>query len=508
MNFDIKTLIFVAGLINIIQIFIFWRFYTYNKTYKCIKWWLFWSIAEAVSYMVMFLRNIPSLFNHVVIIQNSSMIAGLIFLYIGILRFRGKKEKLLQILIPYFIFVIILIYYSYFDNDLLIRTVSIYLFISAILIISFYELLKEKKNPYKYLPFTFLFFGLIFFLRIIFLFTDRSSINFMEPDPLNFILFISTFSASILWTYGFILMINNKVNSELTESKDQLKLIFDTSPDAVIISRMSDGIIINVNNNFINSSGYTKEELLGNTTLSLALYADPSVRDNITKEILNSGFVDNYEAEFIKKDGSIIKVLLSASKIILDGISHYISISKDITDQINAQKSLIENEKKFRQIFERSSVGIVLVDLDKKFTACNSAFCNFIGYKEDELIGKTISDITYEEDIEIGMKELKLIIEGKLESFKAQKRYVTKDDKIVWGEINISLVRNTENKPLFFLPVIQNVTQKRETEINLNQSVLELKQMNQLMIDRELKMVELKKEINELLKKTGSEPKY
>ncbi len=142
----------------------------------------------------------------------------------------------------------------------------------------------------------------------------------------------------------------------------------------------------------------------------------------------------------------------------------------DITERKQAEMELIQSEAKFRSTFDQSPVGSVIVGLDKHFIRCNSAFCNFLGYPESELIGKTISDITHPEDLEIGMKELKQMMEGKIESYTRQKRYIRKDGSIIWGEISIRLVRDANNEPLYFLPIIQNITERKQAEEALGAS--------------------------------------
>jgi PAS domain S-box-containing protein len=145
-------------------------------------------------------------------------------------------------------------------------------------------------------------------------------------------------------------------------------------------------------------------------------------------------------------------------------------ISQDITGIKQAEFKLSESESRFRSVFEQSSVGSVFVGLDKRFIKCNRAFCTFLGYKENELIGKAISDITFPGDVEVGMKELKRIAEGKLDSFSVQKRYVRKDGMVVWGETSISMVRDSTGDPLYFLPVIKDITDRKNAEESLQES--------------------------------------
>jgi PAS domain S-box-containing protein len=157
--------------------------------------------------------------------------------------------------------------------------------------------------------------------------------------------------------------------------------------------------------------------------------------------------------------------------------------SQNITVRRQTEISLKESEAKFRNIFTESPVGKLMVGLDKKIITCNKSFCNFIGYSEDELIGKTIADITYAEDIELGMPELKQIAEGTLESSTIHKRYQRKDGCIAWGEIKISLIRNEQNKPMYFLPVIQDITARKQSEEErerLNHKIAQMQKLESL----------------------------
>ncbi len=130
-------------------------------------------------------------------------------------------------------------------------------------------------------------------------------------------------------------------------------------------------------------------------------------------------------------------------------------------------KAMMESEAKFHSIFTQSPIGSVVVDLDKKFIKCNNAFCRFTGYTEDELIGRTIADITHPEDLEIGMDELKQLAAGEVDSSKVKKRYLRKDGSVIWGELSISVVRDKNNKPLYFLPVIKDITGEKESEAEI-----------------------------------------
>lgn len=141
--------------------------------------------------------------------------------------------------------------------------------------------------------------------------------------------------------------------------------------------------------------------------------------------------------------------------------------AQDISERKNIELQLIESEMRSRSTFDQSPVGSAIIGLDKRFIKCNEAFCNFLGYTDDELQGKTISDITYPEDVELGMQDIKQMIEGKKEPATLQKRYVRKNGTITWGEVTISLGRDRDNKPICFLPIIQDINERKLAESRL-----------------------------------------
>jgi PAS domain S-box-containing protein len=138
--------------------------------------------------------------------------------------------------------------------------------------------------------------------------------------------------------------------------------------------------------------------------------------------------------------------------------------------QLKNEVSLRESEMKFRQTFDLSPIGIVMVGLDKKFLRCNDSFSKSLGFNMKELLGKTIADMTHPEDISIGMDDMMAIAKGELETSHVQKRYLRKDGEIVWGDVLISLIRNNSGEPQYFLAIIQDITESKKIVEALRES--------------------------------------
>jgi len=107
---------------------------------------------------------------------------------------------------------------------------------------------------------------------------------------------------------------------------------------------------------------------------------------------------------------------------------------------------------------------MVLVGLDKRFIDCNEAFCRFTGFSKEEILGRTISSITYDEDLAIGDVEMKKLLEGKIESSTFEKRYIHKSGSMIWGEINICLLNKLVNQSPYFLATIVDITERKNSD--------------------------------------------
>ncbi len=136
-----------------------------------------------------------------------------------------------------------------------------------------------------------------------------------------------------------------KQNRDLRESEDKFRLTFNFSPDAVSISRMDDGLYVDISEGFIRATGFTREDVIGRTPLELGIWHDPADLQQLVLKLQENGFVENLEAQFRRKDDSLVTGLLSARVIALKGVAHIISITRDITERKEREKELLKIEK-------------------------------------------------------------------------------------------------------------------------------------------------------------------
>ncbi len=149
-----------------------------------------------------------------------------------------------------------------------------------------------------------------------------------------------------------------RIEQNLQESEERFRLAFYTNPDAITLSRLTDGKYIDVNKGFTENIGYTKEEALGKTAQELNIWADLGARSLLTKELKKKGLVANFETGFIRKDGKRITGLMSAAVMRLNGEAHIISITRNIEHIKQTERALRKSEERFRYLFENSPVAL------------------------------------------------------------------------------------------------------------------------------------------------------
>ena len=118
----------------------------------------------------------------------------------------------------------------------------------------------------------------------------------------------------------------------LRESEEKFRLTYNSSPDAVSITRFEDGLYIDINEGFTRATGYPRGEVIGKTSLELDIWYDPADRQKLIQGLQEKGYYENLEAQFRRKDARLTTGLMSARVISLKGVSHLISITRDITE--------------------------------------------------------------------------------------------------------------------------------------------------------------------------------
>jgi len=141
------------------------------------------------------------------------------------------------------------------------------------------------------------------------------------------------------------------------EDKEKFEIIFNTSPDAVIISRLEDGKIVSINEGFTELTGYTNEDVNGKSSVEICIWAKAKDRDGMVQMLREQGKCENLECVFRRKNGTDRCGIFSAKIIKIKGVQHIISVTRDISEWKQSEEKikalLVEKELMLREVHHR-----------------------------------------------------------------------------------------------------------------------------------------------------------
>jgi PAS domain S-box-containing protein len=267
--------------------------------------------------------------------------------------------------------------------------------------------------------------------------------------------------------------------ARLKESEARFRRTFELAGSGMAHIGM-DRRFIRVNRRLCEILGYTEEELLKLTGRQISHPDDLDII-NEQRPRLHAGETDRVEVEkrYVRKDGSIVWVQfhMTLERDAQGAPLYEIGVFDDITAQLDAQLRLRESEARFRQTFELAGSGICHVR-DGRFIRVNKSLCEILGYSEQELLGKTVKEVSHPEDRDVTDAERARIRKGEIESARFEKRYLRRDGGVVWCRIAITVVRDVFGVPQYEVAIFDDITERKKAEAALREAHEELKRSN------------------------------
>ncbi|MBW2118501.1 MAG: PAS domain S-box protein [Deltaproteobacteria bacterium] len=199
----------------------------------------------------------------------------------------------------------------------------------------------------------------------------------------------------------------------------------------------------------------------------------------LTLQAFEDGKVHEHDTQVIGQDGKEIYFHCTTNISLKNDEGNptaVIEISRDITEQKQAEKALRESEGRFRTIFENSPIGIDIVDKEGRPLYVNIALQEMLGYSEDELRSMAFTEYTHPDDVEDSLKLVRSLLDGKSDYLDMEKRYYQKDGKLIWAHTTISAVRDADGEFQYFIAMVQETTERKRSEEALKEKDRELRQ--------------------------------
>ncbi|MDD2701584.1 MAG: EAL domain-containing protein [Sideroxydans sp.] len=251
---------------------------------------------------------------------------------------------------------------------------------------------------------------------------------------------------------------------ELRDKDELYRTAFFTSPDAVNITRMSDGMYLDVNEGFERITGWHRDEVIGKTSLEISVWHAPEDRKRLVERLQRDGFCENLEAVFARKDGSTLTGLMSAKGVEIKGEPCILSITRDISHLRQTESSLL----KLSLAVEQSPNTIVITDLDARIEYANQAFTNITGYTLDEVRGKNPNLLQSGKTPKSTYDDMWAhLTAGK--AWHGELINKRKDGSIYIEAATLSPVRQADGRITHYLAVKENITDRKMDEARIEQ---------------------------------------
>lgn len=292
------------------------------------------------------------------------------------------------------------------------------------------------------------------------------------------------------------------VQEELQKSEERYRNFFENDITGDYLST-PEGKLLDCNNAFAKMLGYDSvEEIMSLNTEKL--YPSINDRTEFIKKLTNDKFLTDSEMTLVTKNGEV-KYCIENVLGHFDENGELIKFQGyvfDITARKQAENQLKINALQFKLITQTSIEGFWEVALDGNIIYANEAYCRMSGYTLDELKELSISDLDFDEQIQDTQIRINYIVKKGYSKFEA--RHKTKEGRIIDFEVNTTYSPELQKILAFF----NDITERKSAEKKLLAQMRDIERFNRLMVGRETKMIELKKEINELLVKNNLDPKY
>jgi PAS domain S-box-containing protein len=250
-----------------------------------------------------------------------------------------------------------------------------------------------------------------------------------------------------------------RILGDLTLFRAQL----DQSNDAIEILDPETLRFLDVNERVCTRLGYSREELLSMTIFDIDPSIDESVAARMRQQLEESGFA-SIETVQRRKDGTTLPVEVSIRGVRLDRV-YNVAVSRDITKRKRAEEALRESELRFRAVYERSPIGIALVESRTgRVLQVNPKYCEIAGRSEEELVGIDVRSITHTDDVGHTSEYLRQLAEEERPNYELNKRYLRPDGSVRWVKVQVVPMWGEGETGRWHMGLVQDITERKHSE--------------------------------------------
>jgi PAS domain S-box-containing protein len=272
-----------------------------------------------------------------------------------------------------------------------------------------------------------------------------------------------------------------KTYGRLQDSEEKFRVAFKTSPDAVNINRLSDGLYIDINDGFTQMTGYTLDDVSGKTSRDINIWYDPADRQKLINSLSGKGKATNIEARFQLKNGTTKTALMSASTLKFGNETYILSVTRDIDEIVKARAKVKESEERFRQLAENIN-DIFWLSEGETILYINSAFEEQFGFDRNFLLSKNADhrSVVCQEDYAVYDEIINIKYVDGAVPISRQLRFYDRSRNIRWVWVRLFPILDKHGKVFRVAGIASDITVQKENEFELRAAKDKAQESDQL----------------------------
>jgi PAS domain S-box-containing protein len=475
-SLDIRTLFLIYLMINIINLgamIIIWR--QYRKRFAGLSYWLANMALQVIGIGLGVTRGfLPDIIS--IVLSNMLLMLGVIFLLTGLGHFIEKKSSQLHNYILLGIYFVLYVYFTLIwpylaVRDFLLSLIGGMLFFQIAWLL-LYKISVKLRPITRLAGFVAVGYVIVSLVRIILLaFFPPIGNDYFKSGLVDSFALILYISLSVCVMGSIVLMVTQRLLGEVQTQEEKFNKAFHSAPYAITLSRPSDGFVLEVNDGFVNLTGYQPSEVVGKSTLVLDLWVREADRAAVVAEISKNGRVRVMEIQFRIKNGEIRTGLFSADLVTINQENFMLASISDITERKRSEVTLAESETRFRGLFQNAPIGLFHSLPEGRFLRVNPALAVMLGYDSaEELISKTTDMRTqiYADPL-IRPKVIDVIL-NQDNWFHDEVLLRRKDNSTILVDLIGRRVLNTQGEIVYLEGFVQDITERKQAEEALRTS--------------------------------------
>ncbi len=343
MTIDLQVLALMLAYVSGLLLLVMALAHHAVRRYPGPGWWLLANLSLAAGYAVNMIRDVPALHVFAIIANNLLFLLALFLLRIGLCVFFGLAPHLSAHGMWLLIATCVAAFFTVAVPDEAIRIVHFSLHTAAISFLTARTIWQKRQAAImgsRYLlGVLYAVHGAFWIVRSLPVLFGRSASQY-RASPFATALYAFQLAFGLLLTFGMVLLLNERLGEDNRQERETFEKAFEASPDAVLVTRLKDGVCLRGNSRFTRLLGYSQEDFHGRTTLELGLWVDPDDRNRVLASLRSMGYSEEQDYMLLRKDGSRLAVLFNASLITLDNELCVIGFLRDNTARHQAEERI------------------------------------------------------------------------------------------------------------------------------------------------------------------------